>query len=705
MEFKEIIIMLLISVTANLLFFGKKIYLFLRDWRHRRILSQFWGVPEGRSKKAYIFYPTYPNPRVDRTEKIGYYLSDEDAKTVELLQRNLVKLGFDCQRKEVSELFNADHPVPRDGIIILVCGPKLDPTTNQVVDDPWIGGNPVSSWFYRCYHKKMGIELLYNPEFKRKQYQIPIPFLGSETLYSPQDERPQENIDRGLLVRFKVDQQFFFLCWGIHGSATLGTVKVALDPAYLAKFSLHSPNIIAVVQAEKIDEISGDVLAGAVGYPLPEKDITPILKPDPFSPGAWLPAERPVYGLSYLWATTGNVENVKKGNYVQLAPVAAEFDASLYCPYNCSWCPYRQDRTGEILKDEKKALAIVDKIAESGVRLVVLTGGGEPLESNCVEAVAERCRHHKMLVTLYTNGLLLNDLRAYHLMSRGVSEIRISLDDVSSVENYMAIHGLRKDQRKAMEDVEYNTRQLLGLRARNGFSTRIGASFLVSDKTLSNLERSAVTLSKWLHKVGPFDYVAIRPAVKYWPGGEPHNAYFKGGDADFNMLKKAAQQFKEKGVARHIFISWQRFRDLNKYSPNAYGKCLASTLWLNIGPDGTAYLCCETKHKSSFKLGNILEKPLDELLKSALINATRSIPFGSAGCPVLLCKPSALNQLFDEIESYRKDGSLPEHICKWLNAVAEYNLESGTTALLIPSVSGIYEEYPLPYNSPSHHSG
>lgn len=694
--FITIIIGLFTSITANFLFAIYRIKKSFNNRKHRQTLLKFWGEPKGRSKKAYIFYPSYPSPRVDRTEKIGYYLSDEDAKTVELLQRNLVKLGFDCQRREISDCFYTDYPVPQDGIIILVCGPKLDPTVNQVVDDPWTGGNSVSSWFYHKYHQSMRIELSYNSSHKRKQYHIPFPFLGSQTLYSPRDERPQENIDRGLLVRYEIDGQFFFLCWGIHGYATLGTVKVALDPECLSKFPLDSPNFMAVVEAKKTDETSGDVLAEAVGYPLNLRPPETKEKPDPFIVGKWLPAERSVYGLSYLWATTANVENVKKGNYTQLSPVAAEFDTSLFCHYNCHWCPYRQDRTGVVLDDNTKALAIVDKLAESGVRLVVLTGGGEPLESNCVEAVVEQCRHREMVVTLYTNGLLLDDLRAYHLMSRGISEIRISLDDVSSSENYMAIHGLNEGQSKAMEAVKHNIQQLLGLRTRNGFSTRIGASFLVSDKTLRNLEISAVALSEWLYKVGPFDYVAIRPAVKYWPGGESHDTYFSGG-VDFSMLEKVAQQFKEKGVARHIFISRQRFRDLKMNNSKAYDKCLASTLWLNIGPDGTAYLCCETKHKVNFRLGNILENSLDELRKSDLINAKRSIPFGSAGCPILLCKPSALNQLFDNIESYRKGSSLPKDICNWLNAVAEYNLKSGTAALLIPSVSGIYEEYPLPY--------
>ncbi|MDI6777116.1 MAG: hypothetical protein QMD03_07765 [Syntrophales bacterium] len=255
---------IVISFIAKLISSDKTKKLFLRDWRPRRILLQFWKVPKGKLKKAYIFYPTYPIERVDRIGESDNYISLEDKEAVDFLKQNLSKWGFACSEKPVQH-FDTDHNFPTDGIIILVCGPKLDPTTNQVVNDPSIGGNPVSSWFYQLYHKAMGMNLLHDCN-KHKQYHIPIPFPGFKILYSPQDEQPQKNIDRGLLVRFKVGEQFFFLCWGIHGSATLGTAKVALNPAHLATFPLDQPDIMAVVEAEKIT--SGNVQVKAVGYPL-----------------------------------------------------------------------------------------------------------------------------------------------------------------------------------------------------------------------------------------------------------------------------------------------------------------------------------------------------------------------------------------------------------------------------------------------------
>lgn len=693
MRFDSLIVGLIGSLLANLMFSITGIMKYTRGWRHRKILYLFWGNPKKIPNNAYIFYPSYPNPRVGRTQKqIGYYVSDEDAKAVDLLEHNLKEIGFDCERRVLTGSFDMNQPIPTDGIVVLVCGPKLDPNTNQVVYDPLIGGNPVSSWFYLRYHQSMGIELSYNKFEQRKQYKIQ----EHEVLYSPQDDHSGGNIDKGLLIRIKVNKQFCFLCWGIHGPATLGAVKTTLNPSLLSKLPLDSPDIIATIEAN-IDIRSGDITPEAVGYPLhvniAKKTGT---KPDPFHHNAYLEVEKPVYGFSYLWATNNNVTSIKSGDYSRILPVAAELDISLRCPYNCPWCPYREGRTKEVLDNDKTALEIIDKLATIGVRLAVFTGGGEPLESPCLEVMTESCRQRDILVTLYTNGFLLTHERSYRLMSSGISEIRVSLDDVSTNENYMKIHGLKQDRENAMERVKENVRRLLELRARNGFGTRIGASFLISDETLPHLRKSAKVLQDWVERVGPFDYMVIRPAVKYWHvGTEYYNTFFSGGEDSFDEVRKTACLFKISGVARHLIISRQRFMDLNKdVNKNTYKMCLASNLWLNIGPDGTAYLCCETKHREPFKIGNILKDPLESLLQNPIVLTRRSVPFGALGCPMLLCKPSAINILFDKIESERGvENNLPNETLEWLDAMAEHNKKTSISGILIPSVSGVYKEY------------
>lgn len=692
MEVSTIIIGLVTSIVANLIFSYKLVLRYISEYRRQLIMLKFWKTQTRQLKKAYIFYPSYPNPRVGRTEKkLGFYLSDEDAKAVELLEKSLTDIGFRCQRIMLTENFDTKQPIPKDGIAVLVCGPKLDLVTNRIVYDPWTGGSPISSWFYLRFNKVMGVILSYDGRSERKEYDVQ----DFGKFHSPQDERPEKDFDTGLLIRFEVDQQYFYLCWGIHGPGTLGTVKASLEPSILKKLPLKSADIIAKVDS-KIDKNSGDVTVTAVGRPLKaNKDIPSDTKPNPFKIDSWLPAERQVYGLSYLWATEKNIKWIKTGKYKNITPVAAELDLSLKCIYDCSWCPYREDRKNIYLDDGKKGIDIVNRLSQFGVKLIVLTGGGEPLVSPCVETVVETCRKNKMLVTLYTNGFLLNDTRAFYIMSRGVSEIRISLDDVSSNENYNNIHGLPKNKLDALETVKKNVQRLISLRTRNGFGTRIGASFLISDNTIHNLTTSAKNLRKWIERVGPFDYIVVRPAVNYWPGGDAHNRYFSRDADSKENLTEALEVFKD-GVARHLIVSWQRFRDLGEIKHNSgYDKCLSPLLWMNIGPDGSAYLCCETKHKHNFLLGNILTDSLDKLFKSSVIKQRMTIPFGSAGCPVLLCKPSMLNLLFNNIEKRRskKDSRLPLTVVKWLDEVAKYSCRTGVSEMFIPSVSGIYEEY------------
>jgi MoaA/NifB/PqqE/SkfB family radical SAM enzyme len=685
-----LVIGLFTSLMGNLVFSVRAIIHWLRRRRREKTLLRFWRTPIGDANKAYIFYPCYPNPRVGRTQKeLGYYIADEDTKAVELLEHSLTSIGFKCQRRISPLVLDSSHSFPKDGIVLLVCGPKVDVTTNRVSYDPWTGGNSASSWFYLRYHDSMGITLAYNHDKQRKEYR----FLGDRELASPQDETPPRNADKGLLARCVIDGQMLFLFWGIHGPATFAAVKASLDPVSLDQLPLQHHNLLATVEAE-IDNETGEIRATASWTKFEfKKDLVSGTKPHPFVAGAYLSREKPVYGLSYLWATRKNIERIKKGDYAHLSPVAVELDASLDCPYACQWCPYRQLRTGAVLRDKSIATALVDRFAEEGVRLVVLTGGGEPLVSTCIEAIVDRCRERKMLVTLYTNGVLLDDVRAYYLMSRKIREIRFSLDDVSTETAYRAIHGLKGASTGELASVRRNIESTLALRTRNGFDTRVGASFLVSDKTIPNLIASARTLRDWLEGVGPFDYIVLRPAVQYWPGADAHDAYLATNEFTFAQLRSVADEFARSAVARHTIISWERFRDLAKEGSPTYRKCLASTVWLNIGPDGTAFLCCETKHMQNCQLGNLLNDSLETLQQNALVTTKRE-PFGASGCPRLLCKPSALNRLFADIESKRNpDGSLPYGILTWLDEMAAYSEESGTADIFIPSVSGVYEAY------------
>ncbi len=121
MEDNSTIIRVFIPVTsliAKLIFGGKRGKPSIIGQKPRKILSKFWGVPTEGSKKAYIFYPIYPDSRVDRKKERKGFVSLEDKETVKFLEQNLKKLGFDPSKQPVQSVDEEFKP-PGDGIIYL----------------------------------------------------------------------------------------------------------------------------------------------------------------------------------------------------------------------------------------------------------------------------------------------------------------------------------------------------------------------------------------------------------------------------------------------------------------------------------------------------------------------------------------------------------------------------------------------------------
>lgn len=297
-----------------------------------------------------------------------------------------------------------------------------------------------------------------------------------------------------------------------------------------------------------------------------------------------------------------------------------------------------------------------------------------------------------MVVVLYSNGVELDHFKSYKLMSYGIDEIRISLDDISTDINYASSHGI--DENKAYySNLKDNLVKLVDLRSNNGFSTILGASFVLSNKNYENFDDSIKTLSEWLNLSGQLDYLIVRPAIDYWPSGENYSNYTLGIPEDYHTNINI-KNIKEKQVARHVFISKERFEVVTNSSSDEglYSKCLAANLWLNIGPTGDAYVCCETKHMhDNYKIGNILVDDITKILKASWDK--RTDPSYAKAHPVSLCKPSQQNIIFDKLNNLLNSEDPGENRCakEWLDDMEERSKES-ILEMSIPSVSGIYEE-------------
>ena len=688
------------GILVNLIFFKKRI----QEWNQlrsaRKTLEHFWGKSSEENSEVHIYYPAYPYPRVGRAQRgFSRFVSEEDTSAAEQISTTLKKLGFNCFRHTDMPPHNHLKNLPISATVVLLCGPKMDTDIGRVVADRWTGGNAISSKFYFKHGKSIGLNFLVESTGRGKKRKIYLVHNGptTTTVRSPSDDNSQQSADSGILIRVNINKQRFVLCWGIHGYGTLGCAKAITDPECLETIRLDEENMICVTTSSFREDIRDiETLIVNESFPITVKDVPEEIVPDPQTPGKYVAESMAQLGLSCLWATEKNVSAVKDGRYADLNPVAAELDLSLKCQCACKHCAYSHIQSQAICSDPELAKRLVEKLAELGVHLLLLTGGREPLISNCVEDTVISARKKGMFVTLYTNGLALDRHRSFNLMDSGLSELRISLDDISSDHDYLIAHALQSGTNGYGRGLVLdNIAAAIDIRGRNSFRTRIGVSIVLSNDTLAHLVNSIDELAKWLRNIGPADYIVLRPAVNYFPK-QNENQFFTRDLSKDSTLKRAVRKALDCGVARHVYLSEQRFMAVQQAKfTNSYDRCLASLLWLNVGPTGDAYLCCERKHVDDFKLGNILSDDWSVIANSLPALQTRegNGHLSTIRCPTNLCKPTVMNICFNKIEKARNvmTGSLLEDIEAWLVSMRDVN-KRGLDFSQIPSVSGVYTE-------------
>ena len=645
----------------------------------RRVLQGFWGP----GKNVLICYPSYPNERIGRSIRLtGHYVSSDDARGVGLLSDALTRLGYQCTSRLVEE----PEPVVKDlssyATIVLVCSPKLDPASGQVVTDRLeLGGNALSSWFYKSY-PEFGIRLKL-ADGGRKQFHV-----CGLVVTSSMDEGKHAREDRGLLARLHVGERQFVLCWGLHGEGTLGAVQAALDPKALRKLPLGEPDVMAEIRVRsgsgraprsRVDIIHSDsLLRGPHRSPK---------KPNPHVVDATLPLEAPVFGMGYVWATPDNLQAAKNGQYGELRPVAAEVDLPLRDASDPS-PPAAQatGASGAARRDHKRVVEVVSRLRAWGVRLLVLKGEQDPLLCSSLESAVEACSKVDVWSSLETDGYLLGAVRAFHLMYCGVSEIRLSLGDVSNAQNYSdALHV----SAERFEKVAENCQGLLDLRQRNGFTTRVGLSLTVSEAAMAHLEQTVRTLEKWVEEVGPFDYAVTEPAAHPADGGE--QAQCPISDETYcDRSLTVAERLRDAGVARHSPVPRPLSAAPDEAGASAGGpSCLAAPLCLRVRADGDLFFCGGRLQEDS-PLGSIWNEALDIRQETSRWISSN---LRQGDCPVRLCRLPAVNDVLGVIEQARvgSDSRTQEKIEAWLRGLGECSAQPLWGSTVSPSVPGIWE--------------
>lgn len=118
---------------------------------------------------------------------------------------------------------------------------------------------------------------------------------------------------------------------------------------------------------------------------------------------------------------------IAKGLVATDHPVQAQIIPMRQCNLSCTYCSEYDDFSDPVPLQEM--IARVDKLAELGTTLIVISGG-EPLLHPDLDEIVRRIRFQGMIAGLITNGYLLVPERIQRLNRAGLDHLQISIDNV-----------------------------------------------------------------------------------------------------------------------------------------------------------------------------------------------------------------------------------------------------------------------------------
>lgn len=145
---------------------------------------------------------------------------------------------------------------------------------------------------------------------------------------------------------------------------------------------------------------------------------------------------------------TKNFDAICSRKFFDIMPMTAEIVPSLICPFRCYQCSYKpqkkdmgiweqeidQQARSNILMSKQTMDIVIDRLYQSGMKNLVITGGGEPLvNSDVVLYGLGKAKKLGISTCLYTNGYLLSNETIEQLINIDPVVTRISIYGVDDV--------------------------------------------------------------------------------------------------------------------------------------------------------------------------------------------------------------------------------------------------------------------------------
>lgn len=300
--------------------------------------------------------------------------------------------------------------------------------------------------------------------------------------------------------------------------------------------------------------------------------------------------------------------------------IRATWEITGRCNMGCKHCCV--DATESIEDCEPDIEAVKDattQISDLGIRSIYLSGG-EPLTwKNVYEFIHDAKSKGMNLISMATNGILVDEKSSLRLSESGVDKVLISFDSHEE-----RIHDEFRGRKGSFRKSANALRRL----SKEGIYTRIGTTIWEGNvdsldefsRTMYNMGADEISFN-WLMKTGR--------ALKNPDIFVPDDRYF-GVGAELGDLKS-----KYDGKLK---ISYHRFHELNEDSAS----CKGGSKFLFIDPKGRLSACSWIAKISPDLVtsGNIYDSGIDELVSEGAIQKysdiveRRDSEYGP-GCPAI----------------------------------------------------------------------
>ena len=244
-------------------------------------------------------------------------------------------------------------------------------------------------------------------------------------------------------------------------------------------------------------------------------------------------------------------------------PVTADVFLTDYCNSGCSYCRYKQQRSGAYInaEDFKKYL---ERLTAIGVRGVILTGGGEPTINPDFDKICTILDDNRVPYGVNTNGIVFKGSNARF--------VKISIDE-GDRETYAYCRGVDK-----LQDVLLNVEKYCKTQS------RIGVQCVA--RNTEQIRRFYATVKRL-----PVNYIQFRPIEL------AHHLEHTDTAAMLDLLEKM------KLSDQRIYISY-KFSHLDR--PKA---CPAHWAAICVKVNGDVPVCCQ---RSEEIIGNIMDGDIQQ---------------------------------------------------------------------------------------------